>query len=187
METKKFDAEAKKQLLMTLKGRFEKNMERHKGLNWEDVETVLEKNPAKMKVLFRMEETGGEPDVVRIGKSDSSVSYIDCSPESPSGRRNTCWDREAQMARKADSRPEFNAVDMAKEIGCEILDENQYRELQKYGEFDLKTSSWIQTPEAIRKLGGALFCDRRYDHVFTYHNGVQSYYSSRGFRGIITL
>lgn len=179
-------------------------------IKWQEVEAALEKSPDKLEVIFRMEETGGEPDVVSIAKhgdssagktltsgdsksdtagskKDGKIIFIDCSAESPEGRRNTCWDRAAQMSRKEDSRPEKNVVDQAAEIGVELLDEAQYRELQKHGEFDLKTSSWIKTPEAIRKLGGALFCDRRYNNVFTYHNGVQSYYSSRGFRGLVEI
>ncbi|MBV8518892.1 MAG: DUF4256 domain-containing protein [Acidobacteria bacterium] len=172
------------ELLETLKARFEKHGKRHKGIEWSDVQKKLEKQPEKLSVLHEMECTGGEPDVV--GHDGGTFVFYDCSAESPAGRRSLCYDREALDARK-ENRPEGSAADMAAEIGIELLTETQYRELQKLGAFDLKTSSWIETPAAIRKLGGALFCDRRYDTVFTYHNGAQSYYAARGFRGSLRV
>ena len=173
-------------LLATLKARFEKNANRHKGIEWPKVEARLKANAGKLRSLAEMEKTGGEPDVVGHDAKTGEVLFFDCSAESPAGRRSCAFDREGQNSRK-EARPETNAVDMAAEMGIEILTEEQYRSLQKLGKFDLKTSSWIQTPANIRKLGGALFCDRRYDTVFTYHNGAQSYYAARGFRGAIKV
>ncbi|NSW93591.1 MAG: DUF4256 domain-containing protein [Bacteroidales bacterium] len=174
-------SDQREELLRVLKIRFERNMDRHKGLEWTHVKTKLEVNPEKLWSLNEMEKTGGEPDVV--GYDDATKEYIfyDCSPESPKGRRSVCYDREGMESRK-EHKPENNAVDMASAMGSELLTEEQYRELQNLGKFDTKTSSWIKTPDGIRKLGGALFCDRRFDHVFVYHNGAESYYSARGFR-----
>jgi hypothetical protein len=161
-------------------------MNRHKDLEWAKVQAKLEANSEKLWSLNEMETTGGEPDVVGFDKKTGEYVFYDCSAESPKGRRSVCYDREALNARK-ENKPKDSAMDMATAIGIEILTEEQYRELQKLGEFDLKTSSWIQTPSEIRKLGGALFCDRRYDHVFLYHNGADSYYAARGFRGSLTV
>lgn len=173
-------------LLKVLKSRFEKNMERHKDIKWDKVQAKLEADPKKMSALNEMEATGGEPDVVGFDKKAGEYIFYDCSAETPKGRRSVCYDREGLESRK-EHKPENNAVDMAAAMGIEILSEEQYRELQTLGEFDLKTSSWIQTPAAIRKLGGALFADRRYDCVFVYHNGAQSYYAVRGFRGSLRV
>lgn len=172
--------------LQQLKSRFEKNMSRHKDIKWSDVQTRFEANPAKLKSLAQMEETGGEPDVIGVDKKTGELLIVDCSAESPKGRRSVCYDREALESRK-EHPPKNSAMDMAATMGIELLTQEQYRELQKLGEFDLKTSSWVKTPEAIRKLGGALFCDRRYDTVFLYHNGAQSYYAARGFRGMLRV
>jgi hypothetical protein len=174
------------ELLNVLKTRFEKNMNRHQGIVWDKVQAKLEANPEKLRSLSEMERTAGEPDVV--GHDDKTGEYIfmDCSVESPSGRRSVCYDREALESRK-EHKPENNALDMADAMGIELLAEKEYRALQLLGEFDTKTSSWIRTPTEIRKLGGALFCDRRYDTVFVYHNGAQSYYAARGFRGSIRV
>ena len=174
------------ELLTTLKARFDKNMRRHKGLEWARVQAKLEANPEKLWSLSEMESTGGEPDVVGLEKKTGEVIFYDCSAESPKGRRSVCYDREALDARK-EHKPKDSAIDMATAIGIELLTEEQYRELQKLGEFDTKTSSWVKTPSEIRKLGGALFCDRRYDHVFVYHNGADSYYAARGFRGLLKI
>lgn len=174
------------QLMNVLKKRFEQNPHRHKGLNWVDIQARLEADAEKLWSLHEMEATGGEPDVVGYDKKTGEYIFMDCSAESPAGRRNTCYDREAQLSRK-EHRPAHNAIDMAADMGIELLTEEQYRALQQLGKFDLKTSSWVQTPAAIRKLGGALFCDRRYDAVFLYHNGAQSYYSARGFRGMLRV
>ncbi|HEY8410493.1 MAG TPA: DUF4256 domain-containing protein [Pyrinomonadaceae bacterium] len=174
------------ELLTTLKARFDKNMRRHKGLEWARVQAKLEANPEKVWSLSEMESTGGEPDVVGLEKKTGEVIFFDCSAESPKGRRSVCYDREALDARK-EHKPKDSAIDMATAMGIELLTEEQYRELQKVGEFDTKTSSWVKTPSEIRKLGGALFCDRRYDHVFVYHNGADSYYAARGFRGSLKL
>jgi len=174
------------ELLATLKARFDKNMRRHKGLEWARVQAKLEANPEKVWSLSEMESTGGEPDVVGLEKKTGEVIFFDCSAESPKGRRSVCYDREALDARK-EHKPKDSAIDMATAMGIELLTEEQYRELQKLGEFDTKTSSWVKTPSEIRKLGGALFCDRRYDHVFVYHNGADSYYAARGFRGSLKL
>ena len=176
---------AKKQreeLLRTLKARFEQNMNRHQCLEWEKVQARLEANAEKLWSLNEMERTGGEPDVVGHDAKTGEYIFYDCSAESPKGRRSLCYDREALDSRK-ENKPKDNAMDMASAIGIEILTEEQYRELQKLGKFDTKTSSWVKTPPAIRKLGGAIFCDRRYDTVFVYHNGAESYYAARGFRG----
>ena len=176
----------REELLSTLKARFEKNMNRHKGLDWAKVQTKLEAATGKLWSLNEMERTGGEPDVVGYDKKTGEYVFYDCSAESPSGRRSVCYDREALDARK-EHKPKDSALGMAAAIGVEVLTEEQYRELQKLGKFDTKTSSWIQTPAEIRKLGGALYCDRRYDHVFTYHNGAESYYAARGFRGSLKV
>jgi len=178
--------EQREELLSTLKARFEKNMNRHKGLEWAKVQAKLEANPEKLRSLHEMESTGGEPDVVGYDNKTDEYVFYDCSAESPKGRRSVCYDGEAQESRK-EHKPENNAIDMAAAMGIEILTEEQYRELQKLGKFDLKTSSWVKTPSAIRKLGGALFCDRRYDHVFVYHNGASSYYAARAFRGSLKV
>jgi hypothetical protein len=173
-------------LLTALKVRFEKNMDRHKGLEWVKVQAKLEANPEKLSSLNAMESTGGEPDVVGNDKKTGEYIFYDCSAESPKGRRSLCYDGEALESRK-EYKPENSAMDMAAAMGIEILTEEQYRELQKIGNFDTKTSSWVKTPAAIRKLGGAIFCDRRYDHVFMYHNGAESYYAARGFRGLLRV
>ena len=182
----KFSPEQRQELLKTLKERFEKNMNRHKGLEWAKVQARLEANAERLKSLNEMERTGGEPDVVGYDKKTGEYFFYDCSAESPKGRRSVCYDREALESRK-ENKPKDNAIDMAAAIGIELLTEEQYRELQKLGNFDTKTSSWVKTPAAIRKLGGALFCDCRYDHVFLYHNGAESYYAARGFRGLLKV
>ena len=174
------------ELLSTLKTRFEKNMNRHKGLEWVKVQARLKAKTEKLWSLNEMERTGGEPDVVGYDKKTGEYIFYDCSEESPKGRRSLCYDREALESRK-ENKPQNNATDMAAAIGIEILTEEQYRELQKLGIFDTKTSSWIKTPPDIRKLGGALFCDRRYNTVFVYHNGAESYYAARGFRGSLRV
>ena len=174
------------ELLKTLKARFEKNMNRHKGLEWSKVQAKLEANPKKLRSHNEMETTGGEPDVVGHDKKSGEYIFYDCSAESPKGRRSVCYDREALEARK-EHKPKDSAINMAAVMGIELLTEEQYRELQKLGNFDLKTSSWVKTPPEIRKLGGALFCDRRYDHVFLYHNGADSYYGARAFRGSLRV
>ena len=176
----------KEELLQTLKSRFEKNMHRHKGLDWAKIEEKLKANSKKLLSLDEMEDTGGEPDVIGYDKKTNEYIFCDCSPESPKGRRSVCYDPDALESRK-EHKPKNSAIGMAAEMEIEILDEAQYRELQKLEEFDLKTSSWIKTPADIRKLGGALFCDRRFGHVFTYHNGAESYYGARGFRGILKV
>jgi Protein of unknown function (DUF4256) len=168
-------------LIETLKARFEKNMGRHRGIAWPAVQARLDGNPAALKSLRAMEASGGEPDVVGDGTAEH-VTFWDCSAESPIGRRSVCYDKEARISRK-ENKPQGSAVEMAAELGIELLTEAQYRELQQLGEFDTKTSSWIQTPADVRLLGGALYCDRRYGRVFLYHNGAQSYYAARGFRG----
>ena len=174
------------ELLKTLKARFEKNMNRHKGIEWIKVEAKLAAITEKLWSLNEMEKTGGEPDVVGYDKKTGEYIFYDCSAESPKDRRSLCYDREALESRK-EHKPKNNAVDTAEVMGIELLTEEQYRELQKLGEFDTKTSSWVKTPSNIRKLGGAIFCDRRYDHVFTYHNGAESYYAARGFRGSLRI
>ena len=176
----------REELLSALEAGFEKNMNRHKGLEWADVQRRLEANPGKMWTLYEMERTGGEPDVIRRDHKTGEYIFYDCSAESPKGRRSVCYDREALEARK-ENKPKDSAMNMAAAMGIEILTEEQYRELQTLGEFDTKTSSWVKTPPEIRKLGGALFCDRRYDHVFVYHNGAESYYAARGFRGSLRV
>jgi hypothetical protein len=174
------------EFLKALKGRFEKNMNRHKGLEWAQVQAKLEADTGKLWSLHEMERTDGEPDVVGHDQKAGEYIFYDCAAESPKGRRSLCYDREALDSRK-ENKPKDNAVDMAASIGIEVLTEEQYRELQKLGTFDTKTSSWVKTPSAIRKLGGALFCDRRYDTVFVYHNGAESYYAARGFRGSLRV
>ena len=169
--------------LSILKARFEKNMGRHEGMAWAQVQKKLEAKSEKLWSLIEMEATGGEPDVTAYDMADDAYLFIDCSPESPAGRRSLCYDRAALESRK-ENKPPTSALDMADDMGIELLTEEQYRQLQKLGAFDLKTSSWIRTPGKIRKLGGAVFCDRRYDTVFTYHNGAESYYTVRGFRGV---
>jgi hypothetical protein len=178
--------EEQEELLKTLKARFEKNMNRHKGLDWAKVQARLEANPQKLRSLNEMETTGGEPDVVGHDKKSGEYNFYDCSAESPKGRRSICYDHEALEARK-EHKPKDSAVNMAATMGIELLTEEQYRELQKLGNFDLKTSSWVKTPPEIRKLGGALFCDRRYNQVFLYHNGADSYYAARAFRGSLRV
>lgn len=175
-----------KELLQILKARFEKNKPRHKGIEWDKVQARLEAHPAKLWSLNEMEMTGGEPDVVGYDKKTGEYIFYDCVAESPKGRRSICYDHEALESRKQ-HKPADSAVNMAADMGIELLTEEQYRELQQLGEFDLKTSSWVDTPAKIRKLGGALFCDRRFDTVFTYHNGAESYYGARGFRGALRV
>lgn len=173
-------------IIKTLQTRFEKHPERHKGIKWNDVLAKLEKNPAKLWTLNEMEDTGGEPDVIGFDKKTGEYWFVDCAAESPKSRRSLCYDKKAWDSRK-ENKPANNSIDVATAMGIEILNEEQYRQLQQLGEFDLKTSSWIQTPDNIRKLGGALFCDRRYNTIFTYHNGAESYYAARGFRGILKV
>lgn len=193
-KTKKvISAKQIEELLAALKSRFEKNLSRHKDIKWDKVLAKLENNNEKLWSLNEMERTGGEPDVVgydnlpagKAGKTDEYIFY-DCSVESPNGRRSLCYDAESLASRK-ENKPKDSAVNMAAEMGIELLTEEQYRELQKLGNFDLKTSSWVKTPDDIRKLGGAIFCDRRYNNVFTYHNGAESYYAARGFRGVLKV
>ena len=183
---KEFSTKHREELLNTLKARFEKNINRHKGLEWAKVQAKLEANTEKLWSLNEMERTGGEPDVVGHDKKTGEYIFFDCSPDSPKSRRSVCYDREALESRK-EHKPEDNAINMAAAIGIELLTEEQYRELQKLGNFDSKTSSWVKTPADIRKLGGALFCDRRYNTVFVYHNGAESYYAARGFRGSLRV
>ncbi|MFZ4928650.1 DUF4256 domain-containing protein [Chryseobacterium sp. Mn2064] len=182
---KKLTPEQTNKLLKTLKARFEKNTNRHKDIIWDKIQQKLEANPEKLWSLNKMEETEGEPDVIDYNKETDEYSFVDCSLESPK-RRSLCYDYLAWNSRKA-NKPESNVIDTATEMGIELLNEDLYRQLQKLGQFDLKTSSWIQTPNSIRELGGAIFCDRRYDTVFTYHNGADSYYAARGFRGILKV
>ena len=179
-------AKQREELLGTLKTRFEKNMNRHPGLEWTKVQAKLEARTERLGSLNEMEGTGGEPDVVGHDGGTGEYTFCDCSAESPKGRRSLCYDREAQESRK-EHQPQNNAIDLAAAMGVELLTEEQYRELQKLGEFDTKTSSWVKTPSDIRGLGGALFCDRRYDTVFVYHNGAPSYYAARGFRGSLRV
>jgi Protein of unknown function (DUF4256) len=174
------------EILGTLKARFEKNMDRHKGLEWAPIQAKLEAKPEKLRSLNEMERTGGEPDVVGQDKKTGEYVFCDCAAESPKGRRSLCYDREARDSRK-EAKPKDSATNLADAMGIELLTEEQYRELQKLGDFDTKTSSWVKTPSNIRKLGGALFCDRRFDTVFTYHNGAESYYAGRAFRGWLTV
>ena len=186
MSKPKLSAAQREELSRALKARFEKNMNRHKGLEWAHVQAKLEANPDKLWSLNEMERTGGEPDVVGHDKKTGEHVFYDCSAESPKGRRSLCYDREALEARK-EHKPKDSATDMAAAMGIELLTEEQYRDLQELGEFDTKTSSWVRTPSDIRKLGGALFCDRRYGHVFVYHNGAESYYGARAFRGSLRV
>jgi uncharacterized protein DUF4256 len=187
VETKrKLSSEQRGELLKALKARFENNMNRHKGLEWAKLQAKLEANIEKLWSLNEMERTGGEPDVVGYDKKTGQYIFYDCSAESPKGRRSVCYDREALESRK-EHKPQNNAIDMAAAMGIELLSEEEYRELQKLGDFDTKTSSWVETPSEIRKLGGALFCDRRYNNVFLYHNGAESYYAARAFRGSLRV
>jgi hypothetical protein len=186
MAARKLSAEQRKELLALLKARFEKNMKRHEGVDWADVQERLAKDAGKLWSLHEMERTGGEPDVVGRMEATGEFIFVDCSAESPKGRRSVCYDAEALEARK-EHKPADSAMNMAETMGIELLSEEEYRKLQQLGEFDTKTSSWVKTPSRIRKLGGALFCDRRYDTVFLYHNGAQSYYAARGFRGALRV
>jgi len=184
--TKELSAEQREELIKTIKVRFEKNKSRHISLEWANVQSKLEANADKLWSLGEMERTGGEPDVIAHDNRMGEYIFYDCSAETPKGRRSVCYDREALESRK-EYKPENNAVDMAASMGIELLTEAQYRELQTFAKFDTKTSSWVKTPAEIRKLGGAIFCDCRYDHVFTYHNGAESYYAVRGFRGLLRV
>ena len=186
MKKKELSAKQRKELLDTLKARFEKNMDRHKGIEWAKVLSKLEASAEKLWSLHEMERTGGEPDVVGHDNKTGEYIFYDCSAESPAGRRSICYDPEALESRK-ENKPKNSALGMAAAMDIELLTEEEYRELQKLGKFDAKTSSWVKTPSAIRKLGGALFCDFRYDHVFTYHNGAESYYAARAFRGALKV
>lgn len=186
MPAKKISPKQREQLLGTLKVRFEKNMNRHKGLDWAGVQAKLEASEGALWSLGEMERTGGEPDVIGRDKKTGALVFCDCSPESPAGRRSVCYDHEALKARK-ENKPKDSALNVAAAIGIEVLTEEEYRDLQTLGEFDLKTSSWVKTPADIRKRGGALFCDRRYGHIFTYHNGAESYYAARAFRGLLKV
>lgn len=186
MSSKKLSPQESEELLKVLRARFEKNMSRHKGIEWAGVQAKLEKNPAKLWSLDEMEATDGEPDVIAYDQETNEYIFCDCSPESPKGRRSLCYDREALNSRK-EHKPANSALDMATDMGIDILTEEQYRELQKLGNFDTKTSSWVETSAEIRKLGGAIFCDRRYGTVFMYHNGAESYYAARGFRGLLRV
>ena len=187
MSTKKeLSSELKEKLIKTLKSRFEGNMNRHKGYEWDKIQSKLEADSDKLWTLNEMEATGGEPDIVDLTHTDSDYLFVDCSTESPKGRRSLCYDREALESRKKYP-PKNSVIDVTNEMGIELLTEEQYYKLQSYGEFDTKTSSWISTHSAVRKLGGALFCDRRYNQVFTYHNGADSYYAARGFRGCLKV
>lgn len=183
---KQLDAEQTTVLLEILKNRFKANTHRHQAVNWDDIEDKLKQKSEKLWVLNQMEETGGEPDIVSFDSKSSEIVFYDCAVETPKGRRSLCYDRAALDARK-EHKPENNAVDVAEAMGIELLTEEQYRQLQSIEHFDLKTSSWVKTPEVVRKLGGAIFCDSRYGRVFTYHNGAQSYYATRGFRGRLKI
>ena len=185
-ENHSLTSEQRESLLITLKTRYEKNKNRHPGMDWADIASRLDARPDKLWSLFQMEQTGGEPDVVARDEATGEYVFIDCSTESPKDRRSLCYDQAALFARK-ENRPADSAMNLAETMGVELLTEDQYRALQKLGAFDLKTSSWVKTPDSIRKLGGALFCDRRYDTVFTYHNGADSYYAARGFRAAIKV
>ncbi|MEW9052595.1 MAG: DUF4256 domain-containing protein [Neobacillus sp.] len=186
INNKGLSLEQREELLTTLKARFEKNMHRHMDLEWAKVQEKLDANSKKLWSLSEMERTGGEPDVIGYDQEKDEYLFYDCSTESPKGRRSVCYDQEALEARKK-HKPETSAMEMAASMGIELLTEEQYRELQKLDKFDMKTSSWVQTPSDIRKLGGALFCDWRYGHVFLYHNGADSYYGARGFRGSLRV
>lgn len=186
MKTNTLSPEQSQQLLTTLKTRFEKNMNRHADLVWEDIQAKLVANADILWILDSMEETGGEPDVVGLDEKTGAYLFFDCAPETPKGRRSLCYDAEALAARK-EHKPANSAINLASEMGIEVLNEEQYRYLQQFGKFDTKTSSWIKTPDEIRKLGGALFCDYRYGTVFTYHNGAESYYGARAFRGCLRV
>ena len=179
-------AQGREKLLQALEARFEKSMHRHKGIIWAEVQAKLEDNPEALRSLLAMEESGGEPDVIGQDEETGQFTFCDCSAESPAGRRSVCYDREALDSRK-EHKPKSSAVETATAMGIDLLSEEQYRELQTLGEFDMKTSSWVKTPPEIRTLGGALFCDRRYGGVFVYHNGAQSYYAARGFRGLLRV
>lgn len=183
---KELSAEHRQELIRVLKTRFEKNMSRHKGIDWAKVQAKLEAKAEKLWSLDEMEVSGGEPDVIGYDEKTGEYLFCDCAPESPKGRRSLCYDRDAWESRK-EFKPENNVVDVATEMGVELLSEEQYRALQELGKFDLKTSSWVKTPAEIRKYGGAIFCDRRYEHVFMYHNGAESYYAARGFRGLLRV
>jgi hypothetical protein len=183
---KELSPEQQEALISTLKTRFQKYMNRHKGLEWAKVQTKLEADTKNLWSLYEMERTGGEPDIVAHDQKTGEYIFYDCSAESPKGRRSICYDREALESRK-EHKPENNAIDMAAAMGIELLTEEQYRKLQQLGDFDTKTSSWVVTPPDIRKLGGAVFCDRRYNHIFLYHNGAESYYAARGFRGSLRI
>lgn len=185
-KAKSLTAPQRKDLLAILRERFKKNMDRHPGLEWSAVQARLEANPGKLWSVAEMERTGGEPDVVGGRDRSGEIRFWDCAPESPQGRRSLCYDRAALDARKK-NKPQGNAVEAAAAMGIELLTEDQYRQLQQHGRFDQKTSSWVRTPAEIRDLGGALFCDRRYEHVFLYHNGAESYYAARGFRGMLKV
>jgi hypothetical protein len=183
---KQLSSEQRETLFHTVKARFEKNPNRHQGLDWAAIQTKLEASPTKLRSLYEMEETGGEPDVVGLDTKTGEYLFYDCSAESPKGRRSVCYDHEALESRK-EHKPDDSAIGMAADMGIELLNEEQYRELQQLGKFDAKTSSWIVTPPDIRKLGGAIFCDFRYGKVFVYHNGAESYYAARGFRGCLRV
>jgi hypothetical protein len=185
---KKLSSDQRAELIKVLKARFEKNMNRHKGLDWVDIQSALERNDSAENLwsINEMERTGGEPDVIAYDKKADQYTFYDCSAESPKGRRSICYDHEALESRK-ENKPENSAIQMADDMGIEILSEEHYRALQQLGEFDTKTSSWVKTPPEIRKRGGSIFCDRRYDTVFVYHNGAESYYAARGFRGFIKV
>jgi hypothetical protein len=182
----KLPADKTNSLMKVLKKRFEENMERHKDLKWMEVQKRLESKPDRLLSIYEMEKTGGEPDVIGFNKKDGTLIFCDCSPESPKDRRSLCYDRQALNKRK-ENKPKDTVIDFAEKMGVELLTEQQYRDFQELGEFDLKTSSWVATPPEIRKLGGAIFCDRRYNQVFTYHNGADSYYAARGFRAILKV
>jgi hypothetical protein len=184
--SKQLSAEAAQELLKVLKKRFEKHMDRHKGMDWSKIQAKLEANPKKLWSLDEMEATEGEPDVIAYDQQKDEYLFCDCSPESPKGRRSLCYDQDAWNSRK-EHKPASSVLERAAEMGIDLLTEEQYRELQQLGNFDTKTSSWVETPEPIRKLGGAIFCDRRYGIVFMYHNGAESYYAARGFRGILKV
>lgn len=186
MKKQELSSKLSKELLTTLNERFLKNTDRHKGIEWSKIQTKLESNPQKMWSLYEMERTGGEPDVVDFDKKTDEFIFYDCAAESPSGRRSLCYDDDALQSRK-ENKPKNSAVKMATEMGIELLTEDQYRTLQELGPFDRKTSSWVKTPKKIRELGGAIFCDRRYDTIFMYHNGAESYYAARGFRASLRV